>query len=98
MSEVSNRLWVLAVLSLCTPPSLLALAFIGRSSELLIVGFLATIVALLINSLLSLGVLVIWFIGVEKVARSKPIRLMSLLCAGLITDVVMLWLMPPLAK
>jgi hypothetical protein len=98
MSEVSNRIWVLAALSLCTPPSLLALAFIGRSSELLIVGFLATIVALLINSLLSLGVLVLWFMGVEKVARGKPIMLMSLLCAGLVTDVVMLWLMPPLAK
>ena len=98
MSEVSNRIWVLAVLSFCTPPSLLALAFIGRSSELLIVGFLATIVALLINSLLSLGVLVLWFMGVEKVARGKPIMLMSLLCAGLVSDVVMLWLMPSLAK
>ena len=89
---------MLAALSLCTPPSLLALAFIGRSSELLIVGFLATIVALLINSLLSLGVLVLWFMGVEKVAQSKPIMLMSLLGAGLVTDVVILWLMPPLAK
>ena len=89
---------MLAALSLCTPPSLLVLAFIGRSSELLIVGFLATIVALLINSVLSLGILVLWFMGVEKVVRGKPIMLMSLLCAGLVTDVVMLWLMPPLAK
>lgn len=98
MSKVSNRIWVLAAFSLCTPPSLLALAFFGRSSALLIVGFLATIIALLINSLLSLGVLVLWFMGIEKVARGKPIMLMSLLCAGLVTDVVVLWLMPPLAK
>ena len=98
MSEVSNRIWVLAALSLCAPPSLLALAFIGRSSELLIVGFLATILALLINSLLSLGLLVLSFTGVAKVGRRKPIMLVSLLCAGVVTDVVILWLMPPLAK
>lgn len=98
MSEVSNKIWVLAALSLCAPPSLLALAFIGRSSDLLIVGFLATILALLIDSMLSLGLVVLWFTGVAKVARGKFIMLVSLLSAGVATDVVILWLMPPLAK
>ena len=86
------------MLTLCAPPSLLLLALILRSFELLFVGFLATIVALLINSLLSLGLSVLWFVGVEKVARGKPSLLMLLLCAGLITNIVILWLMPPLAK
>ena len=98
MSGVSNKIWTLAALTLCTPPSLLALALIGRSAELLIVGFLATIVTLLINSVLSLGLLVLWFTGDEKVARGRPLMLMSLLGAGFVTDVVILWLMPPLAK
>lgn len=61
-------------------------------------GFLATIVMLLINSLLLVSLLVLWSMGVERVALNKPIMLISLLGAGVVTDVVILWLMPPLAK
>jgi hypothetical protein len=98
MSGVSNKIWALVGLSLCGPPSLLVLALIVRSSLLLIVGFLATIVTLLINSLLLVSLLVLWSIGVERVALSKPIKLISVLGAGVVADVVILWLMPPLAK
>lgn len=98
MSGVSNKIWMLVGLSLCVPPSLLALALIGRSSELLIVGFLVTTVTLLINSLPLVSIVVLWSIGVERVALSKPMILISLLGAGVVTDVVLLWLMLPLAK
>jgi hypothetical protein len=98
MSGVSNKIWALVGLSLCAPPSLLALALMGRSSLLLMVGFLATMVTLLINSLLLVSVLVLWSMGVERVTLSKPMMLISLLGAGVVTDVVILWLMPPLAK
>lgn len=96
MSGLSNKIWALAGLTLCAPPFLLAVALVGRSAELLIVGFVATIVALAINALLSIGLLVLWFTGV--LTRGKPIILMSLLWAGVATDVVILRLMPPLAK
>ncbi len=96
MNGVPNKIRALAALTLCLPPSLLVLALIGKSSELLILGFLATVVALVINLFLSLGLLVVWFTGVETVTPGKPIRLM--LCAGVVSDVVILWLMPPLAK
>ena len=85
-------------LSLFAPPSLLMLALIGGSSDLLIVGYLATIVTLFINSLLLVGILALWLMGVERIAVSKPLMLASVLGAGVVTDVVILSLMPPLAK
>ena len=98
MSRVLKKIQVLAALTLCAPHSLLVLALIGRSFELLFVGFLITIVALLINSLLSLILFVLWFTGVEKVKNRKLSMLMSMLGVGFVTNVVILWLMPPLAK
>lgn len=98
MNRVLNKIWMLAVLTLCAPPLLLVLALILKSYELLFVGFLATIVALLINSFLSLALSMLWFVGFEKVARGKPGMLILLFCAGIITNIVILWLMPPLAK
>lgn len=98
MSGVSKKIWGLAGLSLCLPPSLLALALIGRSSDLLIVSYLATIVMLFVNSLLLVSVLVLWLMAIERVALSKPMILISLLAAGIVTDVVILGLMPPLVK
>src|SRR5688500_15710637 len=89
MSGPSNKIWALAALTLFTPPSLLALALIGRSSELLIVGFLVTIGTLLINSLLLVALLAVLVTGVKtSFARRKPIMLISLLIAGVVTDVV----------
>jgi len=96
--RVSNKIWTVVGLSLFTPPSLLIVALIGRSSDLLIVGYLATMVTLFINSLLLVSVLVLWLIGVERVALSKPLMLASVLGAGVVTDVVILSFMPPLAK
>jgi hypothetical protein len=96
--RVSNKIWTLVGLSLFTPPSLLMVSLIGRSSDLLIVGYLATIVTLFINSLLLVGILAFWLIGVERIALSKPLMLISVLGAGVVTDVVILSLMPPLAK
>jgi hypothetical protein len=98
MSRVLKKIQVLAALTLYAPPSLLVLALIGRSFGLLFVGFLVTIVALLINSLLSLFLFVLWFTGVEKVKYRKLSMLMSLLGVGIVTNIVILWLMPPLAK
>jgi hypothetical protein len=96
--RVSNKIWTVVGLSLFMPPSLLIVALIGRSSDLLIVGYLATMVTLFINSLLLVSVLVLWLIGVERVGLSKPLMLASVLGAGVVTDVVILSLMPPLAK
>lgn len=96
--RVSNKIWTLVGLSLFAPPSLLMLALIGGSSDLLIVGYLATIVTLFINSLLLVGILALWLMGVERIAVSKPLMLASVLGAGVVTDVVILSLMPPLAK
>ena len=98
MGRGLKKIQVLAALSLCAPPSLLVLALIGRSVELLILGFLTTILALLINSVLLVVLFLLWFTGVEKVKARKLILWMSLLCAGVVTNVVILWLMPPLAK
>jgi hypothetical protein len=98
MSEASNKICAIAALTLCAPPLLLVLAWAGRSSELLIASFLLTSIALLVNSLLLVSVMVMWFVGAGKVARGKPIMLISLLCAGVVTDVLILRLMPPLAK
>jgi hypothetical protein len=80
---------------LCGPPLLLVLAMLARSGELLIVAFLVTILGLAINSLLSLGLLLLWFTSVTNVSRAKPLLMAW---AGVLTDVVILWLMPPLAK
>jgi hypothetical protein len=98
MSALANKLWALAGLTLCAPPLLLALALVGRSSNLLIVGFAATILALFINSLLFVGLLVFWFVGNKRVEQGKPIVLISLVAAGIIADIVILGFMPPLAK
>jgi hypothetical protein len=66
------------------------LALIGGSSDLLIVGYLATVGTLFINSLLFVGILALWLTGVERIAPSKPLMLASVLGAGVVTDVVML--------
>lgn len=96
MSGLPDKIWALAGLTLCAPPFLFVVALVGRSSELLIVSFVATTVMLPINALLSIGLLVLWFTGV--LTRGKPIILMSLLWVGVAIDVVILRLMPPLAK
>ena len=96
MSVWASKIWAFAGFSLCAPPFLFAFAVVGRSAELLIVSFMATIVMLSINALLSIGLLVLWFTGV--LTRGKPLILTALLWAGVATDVLILRLMPPLAK
>jgi hypothetical protein len=61
-------------------------------------GLLSDSWTLFINSLLFVGILALWLMGVERIAPSKPLMLASVLGAGVVTDVVILSLMPPLAK
>ena len=98
MSAVTNKLWALAALTLCAPLLLLALALVGKSSNLLIVGFVATVLALFVNSLLFVVLLVFWFVGNKRVEQGKPFVLISFVAAGIIADIVILGFMPPLAK